>query len=142
MSKGKHDVHPSVSILSDITVYNKYAKYIPELERRETWSEIVTRNKDMHISKFPNLKDEIEKAYELVYKMYDEMFYYKDGYSSSDVDNINKTFPIRKSFYVDIDVYNTINYLNKKGSSQKRRFLFKHIVDTNSKRLVNFLKNI
>jgi len=25
-----------------------------------------------------------EKAYELVYKMYDEMFYYKDGYSSSD----------------------------------------------------------
>jgi ribonucleoside-diphosphate reductase alpha chain len=67
MDKGKHDVHPSVSILSDITVYNKYAKYIPELERRETWSEIVTRNKDMHISKFPNLKDKIEKAYELVY---------------------------------------------------------------------------
>jgi ribonucleoside-diphosphate reductase alpha chain len=67
MDKGKHDVHPSVSILSDITVYNKYAKYIPELERRETWDEIVTRNKDMHISKFPNLKDEIEKAYELVY---------------------------------------------------------------------------
>jgi ribonucleoside-triphosphate reductase len=67
MGKGKHDVHPSVSILSDITVYNKYAKYIPELERRETWDEIVTRNKDMHISKFPNLKDDIEKAYELVY---------------------------------------------------------------------------
>jgi ribonucleoside-diphosphate reductase alpha chain len=67
MSKGKHDVHPSVSILSDITVYNKYAKYIPELERRETWDEIVTRNKDMHISKFPNLKNDIEKAYELVY---------------------------------------------------------------------------
>jgi len=67
MSKGKHDVHPSVSILSDITVYNKYAKFNPELQRRETWEEIVTRNKDMHISKFPNLKDEIEKAYELVY---------------------------------------------------------------------------
>jgi len=26
----------------------------------------------------------IKKAEELVYKMYDEMFYYKDGYSSSD----------------------------------------------------------
>jgi hypothetical protein len=25
-----------------------------------------------------------EKAEELVYKMYDEMFYYKDGYSSGD----------------------------------------------------------
>jgi hypothetical protein len=26
----------------------------------------------------------VEKAEGLVYKMYDEMFYYKDGYSSSD----------------------------------------------------------
>ena len=57
----------SQEILSDIVVYNKYAKYIPELQRRETWEEIVTRNKDMHISKFPKLKEEIEKAYELVY---------------------------------------------------------------------------
>jgi ribonucleoside-diphosphate reductase alpha chain len=54
-------------ILSDIVIYNKYAKFNPELQRRETWDEIVTRNKDMHISKFPNLKDEITKAYELVY---------------------------------------------------------------------------
>jgi ribonucleoside-diphosphate reductase alpha chain len=67
MSKGKHSVHPSVSILSDITVYNKYAKFNPELQRRETWDEIVTRNKDMHISKFPNLKEDIKKAYKLVY---------------------------------------------------------------------------
>jgi ribonucleoside-triphosphate reductase len=67
MSKGKPSVHPSVSILSDITVYNKYAKYNPVLKRRETWEEIVTRNKDMHIEKHPTLKDEIKKAYELVY---------------------------------------------------------------------------
>jgi ribonucleoside-diphosphate reductase alpha chain len=67
MSKGKQSVHPSVSILSDITVYNKYAKFNPELQRRETWEEIVTRNKEMHQAKFPQLKDEIEKAYELVY---------------------------------------------------------------------------
>jgi len=67
MSKGKPSVHPSVSILSDITVYNKYAKYNPVLKRRETWEEIVTRNKDMHIEKHPTLKDEIEKAYELVH---------------------------------------------------------------------------
>ena len=26
-------------ILSNITVYMKYAKYIPELNRRETWDE-------------------------------------------------------------------------------------------------------
>ena len=29
----------STQILSDITVYMKYAKYIPDLERRETWEE-------------------------------------------------------------------------------------------------------
>ena len=54
-------------ILSDITVYMKYAKYIPELNRRETWQELVTRNKNMHIKKFPTLKKEIEEVYKLVY---------------------------------------------------------------------------
>ena len=55
------------NILSDITVYMKYAKYVPELNRRETWSELVDRNKEMHLEKFPQLKDEIETAYKLVY---------------------------------------------------------------------------
>jgi ribonucleoside-diphosphate reductase alpha chain len=54
-------------ILSDITVYMKYAKYIPELNRRETWDELVTRNKNMHIKKYPQLKEEIEEKYEFVY---------------------------------------------------------------------------
>ena len=55
------------SILSDITVYMKYAKFRPELNRRETWEELVDRNKEMHLKKFPNLKDEIEEAYKFVY---------------------------------------------------------------------------
>ena len=54
-------------ILSDITVYMKYAKYIPELNRRETWEELVTRNKNMHIKKFPKLKKDIESVYKYVY---------------------------------------------------------------------------
>ena len=54
-------------ILSDITVHLKYAKYLPEEERRETWTELVTRNKEMHLRKFPQLKEEIENAYKLVY---------------------------------------------------------------------------
>lgn len=57
----------SNQILSEITVYMKYAKYIPELERRETWKELVTRNKEMHQKTFPALKEEIENAYKLVY---------------------------------------------------------------------------
>ncbi len=55
-------------ILSDITVYMKYARYLPEKSRRETWKELVTRNKKMHIKKYPNLKDEIEGAYKYVYE--------------------------------------------------------------------------
>ena len=43
----------SNKILSDITVYMKYAKFVPELNRRETWAELVTRNKNMHIKKYP-----------------------------------------------------------------------------------------
>lgn len=54
-------------ILSDVVVFMKYAKYIPELQRRETWAELVTRNKEMHIRKFPDLRDEIEEAYKMVY---------------------------------------------------------------------------
>ena len=58
----------SNKILSDITVYMKYAKYIPELNRRETWNELVTRNMNMHIKKYPELTDEIKKTYKLVYE--------------------------------------------------------------------------
>lgn len=57
----------SSKILSDISVHMKYAKYIPTLERRETWEELVTRNKEMHQKKYPQLKDEIEEVYKMVY---------------------------------------------------------------------------
>ena len=57
----------SNKILSDITVYMKYAKYLPKNNRRETWQELVTRNKNMHLKKYPHLADQIEKAYEFVY---------------------------------------------------------------------------
>ena len=57
----------SNKILSDITVYMKYAKYLPEMNRRETWEELVTRNKEMHIKTYPKLKSEIEEVYKLVY---------------------------------------------------------------------------
>ena len=55
-------------ILSEITTYMKYAKYNPDLKRRETWIELVTRNKKMHQEKFPHLYDEIDRVYDLVYE--------------------------------------------------------------------------
>lgn len=54
-------------LLSVINTHNKYAKYIPEKQRRENWEEIVNRNKEMHLKKFSQLKNEIEEAYKLVY---------------------------------------------------------------------------
>ena len=57
----------SQSILSDITVYMKYAKFNPVMNRRETWEELVDRNKNMHLKKFPQLAEEIENAYDYVY---------------------------------------------------------------------------
>ena len=57
----------SNKILSDITVYMKYARFLPDHNRRETWEELVTRNKNMHIKKYPELKEDIEKNYKFVY---------------------------------------------------------------------------
>jgi len=57
----------SNKILSDITVFMKYAKYLPNENRRETWEELVTRNLNMHIKKYPDLREEIENAYQFVY---------------------------------------------------------------------------
>ena len=57
----------SQKILSDITVFMKYAKFQPEKNRRETWEELVTRNKEMHQRKYPHIKDKIEEVYKMVY---------------------------------------------------------------------------
>jgi ribonucleoside-triphosphate reductase (thioredoxin) len=59
------NINPN-EILSDITVHMKYAKYNPELQRRETWVELCDRNMDMHIKKYPNLEKIITNAYNFV----------------------------------------------------------------------------
>lgn len=57
----------STKILSDITVHMKYGKFLPTKQRRETWDELVDRNKSMHLKKYPKLHKEIEEAYQFVY---------------------------------------------------------------------------
>ena len=57
----------SSKILSDITVHMKYARHLDDKFRRENWKELVTRNKDMHIKKYPELTEEISEAYSFVY---------------------------------------------------------------------------
>ncbi len=53
----------SQKILSDVIVFQKYAKFIPEIGRRESWEEICDRNMSMHIRKYPQLKSEIQQVY-------------------------------------------------------------------------------
>jgi ribonucleoside-diphosphate reductase alpha chain len=56
----------SRNILSDITIHMKYAA--KKGDHRETWKDIVDRNKAMHIKRFPKLVKEIEDAYQYVYE--------------------------------------------------------------------------
>lgn len=56
--------------LQDFIFASKYARWIPELKRRETWDEAVDRVCNMHLEKFSELpledKKEIEWAFSLV----------------------------------------------------------------------------
>lgn len=49
--------------LSDITVFNKYAKFLPQFNRRENYREISHRNRDMHKVKYPQLAERIDNIY-------------------------------------------------------------------------------
>lgn len=46
-------------ILSQVTTFSKYSKYTPEIQRRETWDEIIDRYELMLLKKFPELREEI-----------------------------------------------------------------------------------
>ena len=56
----------SIHILSELTAFSKYARFNEELGRRETWEENVSRVEDMHMRKFPELKEDINKAFDYV----------------------------------------------------------------------------
>lgn len=54
------------AVLSEIVTYSKYARYIKEKNRRETWQELIWRNAEMHINKYnnPKLTEAIRYTYE------------------------------------------------------------------------------
>jgi ribonucleoside-diphosphate reductase alpha chain len=65
----------SLKALSDYTIYSRYAHYIPEKKRRETWEEITNRVFEMHERKYKSaldssseLKEDFEFAKEMVKK--------------------------------------------------------------------------
>jgi len=57
---------PDSSAISQYIHPAKYARYVPELMRRETFEETVERVRQMHLKKYPFLGDEIDFAFNLV----------------------------------------------------------------------------
>jgi ribonucleoside-triphosphate reductase (thioredoxin) len=53
-------------ILSDLIIYLKYARYVPELQRRELWPEICQRYAAMMTERYPLLGDEIREKMRFV----------------------------------------------------------------------------
>jgi ribonucleoside-diphosphate reductase alpha chain len=45
--------------LSNVVVFNKYAKYLPQQKRRETYNEIIFRYLQMMVDKYPDLSSDI-----------------------------------------------------------------------------------
>jgi ribonucleoside-triphosphate reductase len=49
-----------LEILSDIVVFNKYAKYLPSENRRESYNEIISRYVNMMKERYPSLSRDID----------------------------------------------------------------------------------
>jgi len=58
----------SIKALQEYTRFSKYAKYLPEKQRRETWPEQVKRVFDMHEQKFSYCLDELTPYLEIAEK--------------------------------------------------------------------------
>ena len=59
----------SNKLLSDIVAFRTYAKFLAHLGRRESLSETINRNMQMHLDKFPKLSTDILKAYKQVHEL-------------------------------------------------------------------------
>lgn len=56
----------SIKALQEYTYVSKYARYNADKKRRETWDESCERVFDMHIEKYPEIREELEWAFQQV----------------------------------------------------------------------------
>lgn len=56
----------SLKAMSDYTFVSKYARYLKDKRRRETWDEAVDRVRDMHVRRYPGVREHIDWAFEQV----------------------------------------------------------------------------
>jgi ribonucleoside-diphosphate reductase alpha chain len=58
----------SIKALQEHTYWSRYARYNAAEKRRETWGEAVNRVKEMHLRRYPQVREEIDWAFEQVHK--------------------------------------------------------------------------
>ena len=66
-------MNPEHRLISDLTVFSKYARWWAELGRRETYEEIVARNRKMHLDHIQDMENEEELA-KLIDEAYTQVF--------------------------------------------------------------------
>src|ERR1700744_989698 len=54
----------SSKALQSYTFHSKYARYNPELKRRDTWHEANDRVLEMHLSRYPQIAEELTWAFD------------------------------------------------------------------------------
>jgi ribonucleoside-triphosphate reductase len=62
-------MNKSNQLLSEITAFRTYAKYIQHLGRRESLSETINRSMNMHLDRNPKLSKDIVKAFQRVHSL-------------------------------------------------------------------------
>lgn len=62
-------MNSSNKLLSDVTAFRTYAKYLSHAGRRESLEETINRNMYMHLDRFPKLSKDIVKAYTKVHEL-------------------------------------------------------------------------
>lgn len=62
-------MNQSNKLISSVTTFRTYSKYIGHLGRRETLEETINRNMTMHLERFPKLSKDIVKAYSRVHEL-------------------------------------------------------------------------
>lgn len=61
-----HRLRPDASAIQDYMLTSRYARFLPEQGRRETFAEAVGRVRDMHLRRFPIAEADIRWAFEQV----------------------------------------------------------------------------
>jgi ribonucleoside-diphosphate reductase alpha chain len=59
-------LRPDASAIQDYMLVSRYARFVPELGRRETYPEAVARVRDMHLRTYPAAEEDIRWAFDRV----------------------------------------------------------------------------